>query len=72
MRSEPALAAHNIALLDRVNRSGDAFLSQAMLKGRTALRLAVGNLRTTGADVERARQRLVSEAGGADETASAS
>jgi aromatic-L-amino-acid decarboxylase len=64
-RSEPELAAMNIALLDRVNRSGDAYLSQAVLKGRTALRLAVGNVRTTEADVERARRRLIAEAGGA-------
>jgi aromatic-L-amino-acid/L-tryptophan decarboxylase len=44
----------NRALLERVNRSGQIFISPAELDGRYVLRLAVGNLFTTEADVARA------------------
>jgi aromatic-L-amino-acid decarboxylase len=43
---EAALAAHNAAILDRVNASGRVFISHTKLGGRYALRVAVGNLRT--------------------------
>jgi glutamate/tyrosine decarboxylase-like PLP-dependent enzyme len=48
----------NADLLDRVNASGEAFLSHTALDGRYVLRLAVGNARTTEADVERAWEVL--------------
>jgi len=41
----------NASTLERVNRSGAAFLSHTRLGGRYVLRLAVGNARTTEADV---------------------
>jgi aromatic-L-amino-acid decarboxylase len=41
----------NKALLDAVNASGEAFLSHAVLGGRYVLRLAVGQMSTTEADV---------------------
>ena len=44
----------NRALLERVNRSGEIFISPAELDGRYVLRLAVGNVFTTEADVARA------------------
>src|SRR5919198_316523 len=44
----------NEALLERVNASGEVLLSGTRLHGRYVLRLAVGNERTTEADVERA------------------
>ena len=44
----------NEAILQRVNRSGELFLSHTRLRGRYAIRLAVGNERTTEADVRRA------------------
>jgi len=44
----------NEALLDRVNASGELFISQTRLNGRYVLRLAIGNERTTEADVRRA------------------
>lgn len=50
----------NEAILERVNRSGDAFLSHSKLGGRTVLRLSIGNLKTTEghvADTWRALQR---------------
>ncbi|HEX5468566.1 MAG TPA: aminotransferase class V-fold PLP-dependent enzyme [Gaiellaceae bacterium] len=44
----------NAAILERVNRSGEAFLTHTRLDGRLVLHLAVGNLRTTEDDVRRA------------------
>jgi aromatic-L-amino-acid decarboxylase len=52
----------NERLLERVNDSGDVFLSHARLGGRYALRLAVGNFRTTEADVRLAWDVLRREA----------
>ena len=46
--------ADNEALLERVNATGEVFLSHTRLGGRHVLRLAVGNVRTTEADVRRA------------------
>ena len=46
--------AFNERLLDRVNGSGEAFLSHTRLGGQFVLRLAIGNLRTTEAHVARA------------------
>ncbi len=48
----------NLAILDRVNASGRAFLSHTRLDGRVALRLAVGNLRTREEHVRRAWELL--------------
>ena len=48
----------NEALLERVNASGEAFLSHTVLDGRYVIRLAVGNLRTTERDVERVWELL--------------
>ena len=43
----------NEALLERVNASGEAFLSHTKLGGRLVLRLAIGQERTTEDDVRR-------------------
>ena len=53
----------NAALLERVNRTGEVFLSATKLDGRTVLRLAIGNARTTEADVRQAWEVLLREAG---------
>jgi aromatic-L-amino-acid/L-tryptophan decarboxylase len=50
----------NEALLERVNASGEVYLSHTRLAGRFVLRLAVGNMRTTEADVARAWELLQS------------
>ena len=44
----------NTAILDAVNASGEVFLSHTRLDGRVALRLSVGNLRSTEVHVRRA------------------
>jgi aromatic-L-amino-acid/L-tryptophan decarboxylase len=48
----------NEALLERVNASGEIFLSHTRLNERYVLRLAIGNARTSEADVERAWRLL--------------
>ena len=48
----------NEAILERVNRSGEAFLSHTRVDGLYVLRLAVGNERTTETDVARTWEAL--------------
>ena len=48
----------NEAIAERVNRSGELFLSHTRLDGRYVLRLAIGNERTTEDDVRRAWKAL--------------
>ena len=55
--------AENEALLERANATGELFISHTKLNGRYTLRLAVGNARTTEADVRRAWDVLRREAG---------
>ena len=50
----------NEAIVERVNRSGEAFLSHTRLNGRYVIRLAIGNERTTEEDVRRAWRALKS------------
>ena len=52
----------NEALLERVNATGEVFLSHTRLAGRYVLRLAVGNARTTEDDVRHAWDVLRREA----------
>jgi aromatic-L-amino-acid decarboxylase len=52
----------NRELLHRVNASGEIFISQAVLNDRYVLRLAIGALRTTEADVQQAWDVLRREA----------
>jgi aromatic-L-amino-acid decarboxylase len=52
----------NQLLLKRVNASGEAFMSHTVLSDRYVLRLAIGNARTTEADVRRAWDVLRKEA----------
>jgi aromatic-L-amino-acid/L-tryptophan decarboxylase len=54
--------ARNRDLLERVNASGEIFISHCVLNGRYVLRLAVGQMSTTEDDVRRAWEVLVREA----------
>jgi aromatic-L-amino-acid decarboxylase len=56
--TEAEINAHNARILDRVNASGEVFLSHTVLKGRYVLRVAIGNLRTTREHVARAWELL--------------
>ena len=53
----------NETLLERVNATGEIFLSHTKLGERYVLRLAIGNARTTEADVRRAWALLRRESG---------
>jgi aromatic-L-amino-acid decarboxylase len=48
----------NAELLERVNASGEIFISHAVLDGRYVLRLAVGHQRTSEQDVRHAWETL--------------
>jgi len=52
--AESGLEELNARLLDRLNESGEVFLSHTKLDGKFVLRLAVGNLRTEERHVRRA------------------
>jgi aromatic-L-amino-acid decarboxylase len=61
--------AHNERVMAMVNAGGRAFLSHTRVRGRLALRLAVGNLRTTEAHVRAAWDLLRQTAAGGDASA---
>jgi aromatic-L-amino-acid decarboxylase len=42
MNDEVALAAHNLAIADRVNKSGRAYLTPSVLKGKQMVRVSIG------------------------------
>jgi aromatic-L-amino-acid decarboxylase len=69
-RTHSELNALNERLLALVNASGEVFLSHTALLGRIALRLAIGNIRTTEDHVRRAweilQDRLPAAAEGAN------
>jgi aromatic-L-amino-acid decarboxylase len=56
--------AENEEIVERVNRSGEAFLSHTRLSGRYVIRLAIGSERTTEEDVRRTWRALTAAAGG--------
>jgi aromatic-L-amino-acid decarboxylase len=56
--SEDELDRHNAALLEAVNASGEVYLSHTKVGGRYALRLAIGNIRTTERHVRRAWEMI--------------
>ncbi len=57
------LDAHNMGLLERINRSGEVFLSHTRLDDGIALRVAIGNLRTTRDEVTRLQAIIEQELG---------
>lgn len=62
LEDEAALERLNASILERVNGSGEVFLSHTKLDGRYALRLAVGNIRTEARHVARAWELVRSAA----------
>jgi len=55
---DAALDAHNLAIMESVNATGEVYLSHTKLYERVVLRLAIGNERTTSDDVALAWQLL--------------
>lgn len=53
----------NQAILDRLNRSGDLYLTHTKLNGKLTLRLSVGQTNTQARHVEGAWRRILEEAG---------
>jgi aromatic-L-amino-acid decarboxylase len=51
---EEAIANHNAMIMTKVNESGDIFLSHTKLGDQYVLRVAIGNLRTSEATLQRA------------------
>jgi len=49
---DSALNLLNGKLLERINESGEVFLNHTKLRGRYGIRLTIGNLKTTWADVD--------------------
>ncbi len=52
-------AAENRWIAAEINRSGDFFISQTILRGEFTLRVAVGNLATTQEDMESLWERII-------------
>ena len=61
--------AANQRIMDRLNASGDLYLTHTRLDGRLTLRFCVGQWQTEWRHVERARQRIMEEAAGIDHVA---
>jgi aromatic-L-amino-acid/L-tryptophan decarboxylase len=57
-----AIDALNEAIVARVNASGEAYLTHTRLRGRSAMRVGIGNIATTQEHVERVWERVRAEA----------
>jgi aromatic-L-amino-acid decarboxylase len=55
--------AANESLMDRLNRSGDLYLTHTKLNGKFTLRMSIGGTNTQRRHVERASKRIQDEAG---------
>jgi aromatic-L-amino-acid decarboxylase len=62
--SEEETEQINKALMDRLNQSGEMFLTHTKLKGKFALRLCVGQTNTAREHVEKAWERILREVKG--------
>ena len=60
--TEDELRRHNLSIADRVNRSGRAYVTPSVLKGRQMIRLSIGAEATTRAEVEALWSLLQAEA----------
>ena len=57
--TEAELDARNEELAERINKGGTLFLSHTRLRGKLALRIAIGHIRTTDQHVRHAWERIV-------------
>ena len=60
--TEPELDAANERLIDLINNTGDTFISHTRLRGRLAIRVAIGHLRTAEPHVRHVWDLLVQHA----------
>ncbi len=60
---EGAIGEHNLAIARRVNDSGRAYVTPAVLKGKPMIRVSIGAMETERADVERVWAELRRAAG---------
>ncbi len=61
---EAALTAHNLAVADRVNQAGRAYLTPSVLKGRQMIRVSIGALHTEREHVQLVWDELRAAAAG--------
>jgi aromatic-L-amino-acid decarboxylase len=54
--------AVNQAIMERLNQSGDLFLTHTKLNGKLTLRLSIGQMHTKARHVEKAWERIKEEA----------
>ena len=52
----------NVAIVQAVNASGDAYLTHTRVGGRVVMRVGIGNILTTVRHLEQAWKRLIQEA----------
>jgi aromatic-L-amino-acid/L-tryptophan decarboxylase len=64
-----ALDRHTLGWVERINRSGDAYLTPALLEGRWMARVSIGAEPTEAEHVERLWRRMRAEAEGAERPA---
>ena len=62
LRDEDRLKAHNLGIVDRVNRGGRAYLTPSLLKGKQMIRISIGAEATTLEDVAAVWEQLRREA----------
>jgi aromatic-L-amino-acid decarboxylase len=63
-KDEARLASHNLSIAARVNGSGRAYLTPALLKGKQMIRVSIGATATERKDVELVWRELREAAGG--------
>jgi len=63
MEDEAGLARHNLAIAERINKSGQFYLTPAVLKGVQMIRVSIGSEASGRADVERLWDALRRAAG---------
>lgn len=59
--ADEALDRYNLDLMERLNASGDVYLSHSRLDVGLTLRLAIGNIGTNEGDLARCRERILEE-----------
>ena len=58
VRDEARLTAHNLGIVERINRGGRAYLTPSVLKGKQMIRVSIGAEATTREDVAAAWEEL--------------